>query len=101
MASDAPALLRHSDFLPYEGQAFRFEGWDGTLRLDAVRTATPPGWPADLRPPFTLIFHGPRTPVLQEAMHVAEAADGARFAFHIMPVHTPAPDRQDYQAVFN
>jgi hypothetical protein len=26
---------------------------------------------------------------------------GAHFDFYILPIHTPASDRQDYQAVFN
>ena len=45
-----------------------------------------------------------RTWVEVAALHgfyAAEAESGARFDFYILPIHTPAPDRQEYQAVFN
>jgi hypothetical protein len=90
-----------ADFQPHVGATFRFEGWDGTLRLATIETQSPPGWPAALPPPFTLIFHGVRGDVLPEGVHTAQAADGTRFTFHIMPIHTVAPDRQDYQVAFN
>jgi hypothetical protein len=48
-----------------------------------------------------LIFTGPRGDVLPEGFYAAEAEGGAHFDFYILPIHTPASDRQDYQAVFN
>jgi len=49
---------------------------------------------------FTLIFLAPPGVVLPEGFHEFET-DRGNFAFHVMPIHTAAPDRQDYQAVFN
>jgi hypothetical protein len=102
MSSDGQraAPLRHADFLPHEGKLFRFEGWSGALRLASVNASTQPGWPPHLPLPFTLIFHGPAGSILPEGTYAAEA-DGARFTFHIMPIHTTEKGRQDYQAVFN
>jgi hypothetical protein len=93
--------LTAETFAPYEGAAFRFAGWDGSLVLAAIRRPAIAGWPAHLRPPFSLIFHGLRQPVLPEATHRAQAPDGRQFHFHIQPIHTVAADRQDYQAAFN
>lgn len=92
---------RHEDFVPYVGQAFRFDGWQGSLRLSAIEMGRNPGVPGLPSAPFTLIFAGPRGKVLAEGLYGTTAEDGARFTFHIMPIHTPAPDRQEYQAVFN
>jgi hypothetical protein len=92
---------RHEDFAPYVGQVFRFDGWHGSLRLSAIERGRSPGVPGLPSAPFTLIFAGPRGDVLAEGLYGTTTEDGTRFAFYIMPVHTPAPDRQEYQAVFN
>ena len=94
--------LHHEDFAPHVNKAVRFRGWGGTLRLASIRLA-PEGSDAPelMRPPFAVIFHGPRHEILPEGLYVADIEDGPSFEFYIAPVHTPAPDRQDYQAVFN
>jgi len=92
---------RHEDFAPFVGHAFRFDGWHGSLRLAEIETGRDPKVPGLLRVPFTLIFHGPRGDILAQGQYDATTGDGARFRFHIMPIHTPAPDRQEYQDVFN
>lgn len=92
---------RPDDFTPHVGGMFRFDGWHGALRLVVVETGRVTGAPPATRAAFTLIFHGPRGDILREGLHTAEAETGDRFTFYIMPIHTPAPDRQDYQAVFN
>jgi hypothetical protein len=53
------------------------------------------------RPPFTLIFAGPPGDVLPEGEYAFEVEGGPAFEFYVMPIHTPARDRQDYQAAFN
>jgi hypothetical protein len=94
-------ILRHEDFAPHVDKQFRFAGWHGTLRLSHIELPSRPV-PADAeRAPFTLIFQGVRGDVLPEGMRTATAADGSSFEIYIMPIHTPSPDRQDYQAVFN
>ncbi|MEJ0015853.1 MAG: hypothetical protein WDN25_04695 [Acetobacteraceae bacterium] len=53
------------------------------------------------RAPFTLIFEGPRGNLLAEGFWTATLDDGSSFEFYIMPIHTSAADRHEYQAVFN
>jgi hypothetical protein len=91
-------ILRHEDFAPYVDQQFRFSGWHGSLRLARIeRLATADG----KRPPFTLIFQGVRGDVLTPGIRTATAEDGSSFEFFVTPIHAPAANRQDYQAVFN
>ena len=94
-----PEILRQEDFAPHVDKAFRFEGWHGTLRL--VRIEPLAHVIESIRPPFILIFQGPRNDILPEGIHAASVENGPRFAFHIMPIHTPAGEQQEYQAVFN
>lgn len=94
-------LLRHEDFAPHVGKRFRFEGWHGTLDLAAAilhHTAAAPG---TVRTPFTLLFHGPVGDILPEGLYRADIEDGPTFELYIMPIHTVAPGRQEYQAMFN
>jgi hypothetical protein len=93
-------ILRHEDFAPHVDKQFRFAGWHGSLRL--ARIEVPPDVAADAgRLSFTLIFQGVRGDILAEGLRTATAEDGSSFEFYIMPIHTPAADRQDYQVVFN
>jgi len=39
--------------------------------------------------------------VLREGPYILEVEGGPGFQLYVMPIHTPAQDRQDYQAVFN
>jgi hypothetical protein len=91
-------ILRHEDFAPLVDKQFSFSGWHGSLRLARIEVSARP---TNTRTPFTLIFQGVRGDVLVEGIRTATAEDGSSFDFYIMPIHTPAPDRQDYQAVFN
>lgn len=94
--------LRHEDFAPHLNKTVRFRGWHGALRLASVTPAPEqPNLPAPTRPPFTVIFHGPRHDILPEGLYVADIEDGPSLEFYLAPIHTPAPDRQEYQAVFN
>ena len=96
--AEPPGLLQAEHFEPHVGKRFRFAGAPQVLTLDRVVRETGAG----PRPPFTLIFHGPheRAP-LPEGFYECEVVDGPRFDLYVSPIHTPAPDRQDYQAVFN
>jgi len=93
------ALLQPEHFEPHVGKMFRFEGARHVLTLDRVLRETAA---AGVRQPFTLIFHGPkeRDP-LPEGLYACQSEGGPRFELYVSPIHTPAPDRQDYQAVFN
>ena len=92
------AILTHGDFAPHVHKSFRFEGWDGVLRLDGIDLGR---GPEGMRPPFSLIFQGPPGNVLPEGLHKARVEDGPELEFYIQPIQTLARDRQDYQAVFN
>lgn len=95
------SLPQHEDFTPHLNKLFRFEGYQHALRLAEVEVSDRP-YPAELtRKPFTLLFQGPRQNVMPEGFYAAEVEDGPRFDLYVMPIHTGAPDRQDYQAVFN
>ena len=80
------------DFTPHVGKRFQPEGGAVALVLERVEPAAPG---------FSLLFRGPAGAVLPAGMHDFTVEDGAAFALHLMPIHTPMPDRQDYQAVFN
>jgi hypothetical protein len=95
-------ILTAEHFRPHVGKVFRFEGTPHAYPLDRIETSSqepPPGYP---RRPFTLVFAGPRGgAMLAEGMYEAQVEDGPAFALYVMPVHTPRPDRQEYQAAFN
>ena len=92
--------LCHEDFAPHVDASFGFDGWHGRLRLVRIEVSRHPAAPG-MRAPFTLIFQGVRGELLAEGFWTATADDGSRFEIYVMPIHTPAPDRQEYQAVFN
>jgi hypothetical protein len=92
---------QHEDFTPHLNKLFRFEGRHHVLRLDEIDVVGQPTAPEVHRKPFTLIFHGTRGDVMPEGFYAAEVEDGTRFEFYVIPIHTVAPERQDYQAVFN
>lgn len=81
------------------GQDFTVGDGRYALELTRVERHANAGLPG--RQPFTLIFQGPPGAVLAEGYYRFERAGGQSTSFHIMPIHTPARDRQDYQAVFN
>lgn len=95
------ASLTHELFQPHVGREFRFGGQPQVLQLSRIEVGKEPPLPGLDYMAFTLVFIGPRGNVLPEGFYAAEADGGARFEFYILPIHTPAPDRQEYQAVFN
>jgi hypothetical protein len=92
-------LPRHEDFTPHLNKLFRFKGHQLRLATVDVQDLSNPA--SESRKPFTLIFHGPRGDVMPEGLYEAEVEDGARFELYVIPIHTAARERQDYQAVFN
>jgi len=93
--------LSHEAFQPHLHRQFRFDGHPHGLKLTQIAVKDLPPLPGLTYKAFTLIFSGPRGDVMPEGLYSAEAEGGVRFEFYIMPIHTPASDRQDYQAVFN
>lgn len=92
--------LTHEHFEPHLHKDFRFGGAIA-LRLTQIEVKPDPPLPGLAYKAFTLIFTGPPGKVLPEGFYAAEVEGGPRFEFYIMPIHTPARDRQEYQAVFN
>ena len=69
--------------------------------LDRIDRREFPGWEGATRKPFSLIFRGPRRPVLPEGLYPIEIADGPTLALYVIPIFTPTGDHQEYQVVFN
>jgi len=93
--------ITHERFSPHVGKRFGFQGHHVTLLLRSVDPQ--PGFapPNAERVPFTLIFEGPAGDILPAGYYQATVQDGSVFELYVTPIHTPARDRQDYQAVFN
>ena len=101
MAADFVALTADT-FAPHVGASFRVEGGHHVLSLSEVeRLEVQPGHGDPPFQPFVLVFSGPPGEVLAEGMHTITREDGAAYDLYLIPIHTPAPGRQDYQAVFN
>ena len=95
--------LTPEHFIPYLNRVFHVTGGRHALTLTQV-DAPPIGAPQAQslpRQPFILIFCGPPDDLLAEGLHSLAVADGRSFELYLIPVQTPSPDRQDYQAVFN
>jgi hypothetical protein len=98
LENPAPETLTASHFAPYRGGAFSIEGFAHQLRLREIIE----GAGGDsFRAPFTLIFAGPRGDILSEGLRRVVSDDGAAFDLYLIPIQTPDPGRQDYQAAFN
>jgi len=91
----------HEDFSPLIGKRFSIAGHHVTLLLRSVDLHPNSAAPGATRVPFTLVFEGPAGDILPADFQRAAAPDGLVFELHISPIHTPARDHQDYQAVFN
>jgi hypothetical protein len=51
---------------------------------------------------FVVIFRGrSKTDVMPAGLCECEIENGPVHGLYVMPIHTPRPDRQDYQAAFN
>ena len=95
--------LTAADFHPHVAKVFRDRGGRHALTLHEVSEPAlreSPHQTASNRP-FTLIFRGPVGDVLPEGLRAFEVEGGGEFELYVMPIHTVARDRQDYQAVFN
>ncbi|WP_165185474.1 DUF6916 family protein [Caulobacter soli] len=100
MAADYVPLTADT-FAPHVNATFRVEGGHHQLSLSEVeRLEVQPGHDAGVQP-FVLIFSGPPGDVLAEGMHAITHEDGTTYDLYLIPIHTPQPGRQDYQAVFN
>ena len=94
--------LTADHFVPHVDKTFRIRGGRHAFTLSRVDG---PAGAASLAPgvrhPFNLIFSGPPGDVLQEGLYTVDVENGPHFQLYIIPIRTPARDRQDYQAAFN
>jgi len=90
-----------SDFIPFVGETFTPRGQHRVLTLTSVVTQPPVAWGSAPREPFTLILRGPRGDVLPEGLYDVAMTGRPDIALYIIPIHTVARDRQDYQIVFS
>jgi hypothetical protein len=95
--------LTAEHFFPHVNKIFRVRGGRHALTLSRVEVSRPgrAALPAPLCQPFNLIFSGPPGDVLREGLYTLDVENGPHFELYVMAVHTPTPDRQDYQAPFN
>uniref|UniRef100_B0SX65 DUF6916 domain-containing protein n=1 Tax=Caulobacter sp. (strain K31) TaxID=366602 RepID=B0SX65_CAUSK len=96
MTTDFVALTAET-FAPHVGRTFQIRGGRHALALNEIERAQADGD----RAPFTLLFSGPPGDVLAEGLHAIELEDGTAYDLYLIPIHTTASGRQDYQAVFN
>ena len=92
--------LRPEDFLPHVDKGFAVKNGRHALVLTSVEVGRAPPR-GEFRQPFLLIFRGPPGDVLPEGMYTFDVEGGPSFELYVMPIHTAARDRQDYQASFN
>ena len=94
--------LTADTFAPHQGTSFRVQGGHHVLLLNEIdRLGSPPSQEDPAFEPFILIFSAPSGDVLAEGMHTITGEDGTAYDLYLIPIHTQAPGRQDYQAVFN
>jgi hypothetical protein len=95
--------LTPEHFRPHVTKLFRVQGGRHGLTLAEVDARVLSEAEREMFPrqPFSLIFRGPPADLLPEGVHTLEVDGGGSFTIYVMPIHTPARDRQDYQAVFN
>ena len=91
-------MLTPEHFLPHLQKVFRVENDRHVLTLTHVEVSDATGAP---RPLFNLIFAGPPGDLLPEGFYTLEVDGGPQFGLYLMPIHTPAPGLQNYQAAFN
>ena len=94
-------VLTAEDFIAHVGKTVTPKGQHRALTLVSVDTEPRPGRNGPTREPFTLILRGARDDVLPEGLYDVAVQNGPEFALYIIPIHTVARDRQNYQVVFN
>ena len=101
-AAKAPEVLTIDHFTPHVGKIFRFKGTRHAFPLDRIASSDDPSPDWAKRRAFILIFRGPKErDVLPEGFHQCEIDGGPVYGIYVVPISSPQPDSQDYQAVFN
>jgi hypothetical protein len=82
------------------GDAFTVSDGHSTWAMSLVEVSKGPHRRAGAREPFSLLFHGPLTSILPQAIYRFEHPAFAPMEIFIVPVG-PAGDAMQYEAVFN
>jgi Domain of unknown function (DUF6916) len=93
--------LTADDFVCYLGRKVWPDGSGPEMVLERIDRREFPGWEGAARKPFSLIFRGPRRPILPEGLYAMVIAEGRTLGLYIIPILTAAGDHQEYQVVFN
>ena len=86
----------HAHFTPLLGEAFDAEGAE--LKLTEVEALG--SNPSAQRQAFSLLFHGPRAPLLEQRIYSLEHASLRRLEIFLVPIG-PDAQGQRYQAIFS
>ena len=88
------------DYQPHLGKAVYLEEAEKALVLVSVETG--PQTPGPRSQPFSLIFEHPKPgPLIAEGLYTCRVENQPIGRLYLIPIHTPRPDVQAYQAVFN
>jgi len=94
-------ILTVQDCFAHLGETVTPKGQHRALTLVSVDTSGLRGNDGTTREPFTLILCGPPDDVLPEGLYDVDLENGPDCTLYIMPIHTVARGRQNYQVVFN
>jgi len=93
--------LTREDFAPRAGERFRVEEAGVDLVLaETVGLSAREGNQGPWREPFTLLFRGPKSPVLPQRIYSLEHEALGRLEIFLVPIG-PDEDGMRYEAVFN
>jgi hypothetical protein len=94
-------FLEHQHFEPLVGKVAHFKGTRFAIPLIKVIRSEKFVSTAQ-RDPFLLIFRAPKErEYMPEGYYECAFEDGPTYNIYLAPAHTPEPEWQDYQAVFN
>jgi hypothetical protein len=86
------------------GKTFRLEPADGPVLdlvlVEARSLSLHPGAPGPRRDPFSLVFLGPKVPVLPQRIYPLENEAFGRLEIFLVPIGADA-DGVKYEAIFN
>jgi hypothetical protein len=100
---DSLDVLIADDFRAAQGDTFRLAAGTGYLNLELKEiTEFPGGRPGTLRAPFAVLFHGPLSPVLPQAIYCLEHEGFGALEIFIVPLgpDQPTGTAMRYEAVF-
>ncbi len=94
--------LTFGDFSGRVGEGFRLEGPAVIVELTLVEVTdlARREKPGPRRSPFSLVFHGPFSPVMPQRTYALEHASLGRLDIFLVPIG-PDADGMRYEAVFN